>query len=681
MTTGSEPIASIEPVGTGPMASPAPVASPRVAPRVLELGAAHLAAWALVAAADAAVLVATPSRPVPPIAVRAWHHVYDAGQLLAIGLLSAAAVEAWARWGPRARWAGYAAANAVALVVGALVLPDDVIGAAEKLGGEEGAAYASVGLVAAIALVVPVASLVGRLFARPWVRAAAPVLLVAAAVLNHRVLPKSYPGGHLYAMWAAAAFAASAMAGATWPAWPAGAAGRWGARALRACAALIAAFSCVVPPSNAVLFELVRRPGAIAAPYLAEAQRAIGDDGAIADVIPPKSREWFTSRRSAPAVPPSAPRLLPKDGIVLLLSVDALRADLLTGRARENKLPNLRRLRDESVWFTAARSPGSQTVYALSTLFSGTYFSQQYWSKKKGALWPHQDDTVRFPEVLRDAGVATVTFAGAVWLVNEFGVVRGFGEQRVISVPGSKYAPAEALMDAIVERLAAHGEGPLFLFAHFLDPHAPYDRAGTRGSAFQRYLGEVALVDAQIGRLREAIEQQGKADRTTLVITSDHGEAFGEHGTTTHATTLYDELLRVPLLIRTPGVKPRRVERPVSLVDLGPTVLDLFGAPTPGTFMGQSLVGFLRGRDPELTRPIVAEGRLKRAMVLPDRTKVIVDERSHVVELYDLARDPDETKNVFDASDERDRNRLGTIRAFFEAHTIRRPGYRVPYRP
>jgi arylsulfatase A-like enzyme len=160
-------------------------------------------------------------------------------------------------------------------------------------------------------------------------------------------------------------------------------------------------------------------------------------------------------------------------------------------------------------------------------------------------------------------------------------------------------------------------------------------------------------------------------------VMSDHGEAFGEHGMTWHGTTLYDELLRVPLMIWTHAGPPRTVADPVSLMDLGPTILDLMGVATPARFMGQSLVPYLRGERPNLTRPILAEARLQRALVTPDGMKVIYDTRSQTVEIFDLNRDPKEEKNLFGIAGD---DPLGELRTFFQVHTLRRPGYEVPYR-
>ena len=132
-------------------------------------------------------------------------------------------------------------------------------------------------------------------------------------------------------------------------------------------------------------------------------------------------------------------------------------------------------------------------------------------------------------------------------------------------------------------------------------------------------------------------------------------------------STLYEELIHVPLFVRAPGAKPRKVDQNVTLMDLGPTILDLFGAPAPGTFMGQSLVPFLRGEDPVLTRPIAAERVYTRAMVLGSR-KLVIDSQKATREIFDLATDPKETKNLVDELGSEGQAQLALMQGFFEAH-------------
>lgn len=669
--------------------TPAPAAPPAPAQPVLSPTQAAVAAFGAIAIVNAITIAGYVSLPARGgLWLRALHHFYDAGHLLAMGLVAASAVLSWERWGPRRPALGYALLGAASVAAGFVVLDEDLFGFAQRNGAVIPPGVLLPLSTVIVALGVPLALLAGRLLARVRMRVVGLAAAIAAAVLNHFLLRNDYPGAHLYMTAGSAALFAGSAAGAPLgfsraPAFVAGAlrAARRAAisRAFLIGLALWAAVAVVVPPKNATLVELLKASGSSLAPFIA---RVVARTSAGRAAIPDAMRPWFSDRSGVPPIAPSTPALLPPSGVVLILSVDALRADVLQDKAHARALPTLSALRRESVYFTEARSPGSQTVYSITTLFAGTYFAQQYWTPLRDGsdryLWPHEDTSVRFPELLKAAGIPTVTFAAATWMRNAWGVVRGFSEERYIE-SGTKYAAAVDVASAAIERINAHGGGPLFLFMHFLDPHSPYDRAGTSGSPFNRYLGEVGLVDKEIGRIRQALVTAGLWDRTALIVTADHGEAFGEHDSTSHATTLYEEQLRVPLLIRAPGVAPRSVGQPVSLVDLGPTVLDLMGAATPGHFMGESLVPFLRGENPALTRPIAAEGRLKRTIIFPDGYKAIVDERLGTVEVFNLEDDPSESRNLFDEGGEAAR-RADIVRAFFKAHTIKKSGYRVPYR-
>ena len=175
--------------------------------------------------------------------------------------------------------------------------------------------------------------------------------------------------------------------------------------------------------------------------------------------------------------------------------------------------------------------------------------------------------------------------------------------------------------------------------------------------------------------------RQRFVDRGVLIVSADHGEAFGEHATFQHTKTLYEELVRVPLLVRGPGIVPRAIEERVGLIDLGPTILDLFGVETPAAFEGQSLVPLLEGRQVSLDRPLILEGRLRRAMYAEGGLKVIEDDRRKTVEVYDLARDPGELANLFDQDPGRSDPAVAALRAFFAAHRAKRAGYRPVYKP
>jgi arylsulfatase A-like enzyme len=255
-------------------------------------------------------------------------------------------------------------------------------------------------------------------------------------------------------------------------------------------------------------------------------------------------------------------------------------------------------------------------------------------------------------------------------------VVRGFDVERYL--PGL-HTPADTLVDVMLESIGAGGgrspQGPRFAYVHFLDAHGPYERSAARGAPFDRYLASLAIVDRAVGHLRRRLAALGLDRRTSIVLTADHGDGFGEHETWGHGVTVYEELIRVPLLVHVPGVAPRRVDRDVSLIDLGPTVLDLMGQPTPGTNMGESLVPFLRGEDSAPARPVAVEtGTRARAMIFPDGVKVIEGQLYGTFELYDLRSDPGELRNLSGCRTVDVHDYLGQLDAYFYVHAPARGG-------
>jgi arylsulfatase A-like enzyme len=243
----------------------------------------------------------------------------------------------------------------------------------------------------------------------------------------------------------------------------------------------------------------------------------------------------------------------------------------------------------------------------------------------------------------------------------------------------SNWVAGEALTAQLLATLEKNQARSALYWVHYLDSHDPFDKATKRGSKFKRYLKALGVVDGYLGELLGAITRLGLAERTLLIVASDHGEAFGEHGSAFHGNTLYDELLRVPLIAHGPGVTAREIPAAVSLIDLAPTILDWFGVPTPAAFMGESLVPLLQGENRSFSRPIVAETRLKQAMVFDDGYKVIRDLQRQTLELYDLGSDPGELRNLSDDIDAEQDEHVLLMRSFFQVHTYRANGYRVPY--
>jgi hypothetical protein len=501
----------------------------------------------------------------------------------------------------------------------------------------------------------------------PWVAIGAALTFVTA---NNLLLPADYPGAHLLLAACAARLAELSTLFAI---------DRVGPRvALKAVGLALTApvLGLVFLASPAVLQRLLRVPGSVVPPL---SLPLLGKEHALlASWSKQQFPTWFQIGDGAPAIPPSGSQLLARDALVIFLTIDALRADVLASREHDELLPELAALRDRSVRFRRARSPSPSTLTTVSSIFSGRYYSQLYWLKKGDSVLPDQDESPRWPALLAEKRVRTVQVVAVRGLSARTGVGVGF-ETEVRT--RKDYGPAREVMDKLLEQLDKTASGSAFLYAHFVDSHAPYTLGRRNGSPFERYLAEVALVDQELGRLQKHLLERGLEQRTLLIVSADHGEAFGEHGLNHHAQSVYEELLRVPLLMASPKLPARDIDAEVSLMDIGPTLLDLFQIPTPGSLMGQSLVPLLGNRPFIPRRPIVADsGRRIQALIFPDGVKAIRDLHRNTLEVYDLKRDPGELTDLSGDPEFPAQRYISGLAAFFEQHTLRKPGWEPPWR-
>ena len=271
---------------------------------------------------------------------------------------------------------------------------------------------------------------------------------------------------------------------------------------------------------------------------------------------------------------------------------------------------------------------------------------------------------VLLAERLKEAGFRTAGAASHFLFSPELGWTAGF--DRFLSVPGEGDAPpgshidryytSRGLADAaisILKELEITSDR-FFVWVHFLDPHSQYLKHpgfSVFGSAPRDlYDGEVAFTDFHIGRVLDALEASPLAGRTVVVLTGDHGEAFGEHGEFFHGREVWDEIVRVPLVIRVPGVKPRRITRRVSHVDLEPTILELAGVAADAGARGESLASELFGSDLP-ARPILID-QPRNVYYDPKRAFIEGGLKLHhlfdsnTYRLYDLDHDPHETHDL-----------------------------------
>jgi len=629
-------------------------------------------AWCFLALLNQGLILVLVPKAQP--SVMALHHAYDLGQLLAMGALSFCAlafagkianVVGWLR----RPWARIALVALSAFAVALGIVGEDVSNFAERM-DVSGALVTTLASLAFAAVLSAVAFV-----PLPSVRFKLPLLLVLGslvAVGNGWVLAGDYFAFHLLSAWLAAQLIVRGLDGVRIPA-------RLEPRVAAALAAVggtAGVATLAIAPPAVVLQRLFSLPSSAPAPIVA---RCLPEPAADRESVPAEylSSAWFKDRARLTPTPPTRAWQPPDDPIVILLTIDALRADVVANEEHDKALPVLSRMRKHAVHFSLARSTSPGTVASFTSLFSGKYYSGlRFELQARGKVVPVRDASPRFPQVLSAAGVHTSHVMGFAGIGRSNGVANGFTAEHSF---GEK-AKARQSVDRIMEELEASVAGPRLIFTHFLEPHAPYTAGGKKGS-FDAYLREIMVVDKQIGRLRKFLKQKGLEDRTILIVTADHGEAFGEHGMSFHAKAIYEEFLRVPLLVDLPGVEARTVSTPVTLLDIGPTILDIFGLPVPPTFMGESLVPLLVGESRVLSRPIAAEsGRRMQALYLKDGKKVILDVPRHSVEVYDLNRDPGELQNLADTGRADVHAAIETTRLFFDVQRLKLPGWSPPYR-
>jgi tetratricopeptide (TPR) repeat protein len=214
--------------------------------------------------------------------------------------------------------------------------------------------------------------------------------------------------------------------------------------------------------------------------------------------------------------------------------------------------------------------------------------------------------------------------------------------------------PARDITHRGIEFLRAHRDEPFFLWLHYYDPHAPYIPPEPYRSRFSAsaYHGEVAFVDAQLERFFSTLASLGLKDQTLVVLTSDHGEALGEHGEETHLYFVYESTMRVPCLVSASDLPGgRRIAEPVRTIDLAPTVLDWLGVPALQEAQGVSLLPLLQDTSQPLDRLVYGESVGLQAMFGAPVLRFVREGQWKYIHkvrpaLYDLAHDPTELRNL-----------------------------------
>lgn len=380
----------------------------------------------------------------------------------------------------------------------------------------------------------------------------------------------------------------------------------------------------------------------------------------------------FNQDKPAPAavVKAVAQDVMPKDLNILLITIDTLRADLGFAGYPHPITPNLDALAARSTVFTTAYALASYTGKSIGPMLIGKYGSET--RRNWGHFNRFSEEETFLAERISRAKIRTMAVHGHRYFGKFGGLDRGFDVIDMSAAPpeGAPWDVADksssvALSDAALALLARpeNTSGRFFLWIHYLDPHADYlhhDDVPNFGSGQRAlYDGEVAFTDKHIGRLLDAVQKAPWGKRTAIIVTSDHGEAFGEHKMYRHGFELWEPLVRVPLIVHVPGAKPSRVDARRSLIDLAPTVLDLLKIDMPASLDGPDRLSgttllpdvFLapgqraEARDVIVDMPAGPFNDARRSFIHGDHKLTISNNTAF--ELYDLAKDPAEAENLW----------------------------------
>lgn len=345
---------------------------------------------------------------------------------------------------------------------------------------------------------------------------------------------------------------------------------------------------------------------------------------------------------------------------IFLIVIDALRPDHLGcyGYQRETS-PEIDKIAEEGVKFDKVLSQSSWTKPAVASLLTATY-PEAHGVKGIGDILTFQDTSL--PVILRQNGYLTACIQTNPFLTAESGFHEGFDYYVEVfdKSPGVYKTPVQEAVKTVFDWLDHFGQEAFFLYLHLLDTHNPY----TPPEPFQGFGteeqdlfdGEIRSVDFHIGLLNDYLCKKRIREKTILVITADHGEEFREHGHRYHAKHLYEEVLRVPLIISSPATLSSGLSIPTQVrsIDIVPTILGILGFPPLENHQGESLVPLLHA-GPFPDRPSVSQigaheaSPAREGEIIALNTgdhKLIWHKKDDTRELYNLRSDPREKHNV-----------------------------------
>ena len=361
--------------------------------------------------------------------------------------------------------------------------------------------------------------------------------------------------------------------------------------------------------------------------------------------------------------------------------------------------PRIDAFAKESVIFETAYSQSATTVPSTVSLFTGVRAT----THRAAGYGAYSKRLQSIAEILQRNGFSTASIVGNPLAgLERLGFSRGFDrtarvwEEETTDPSGEPGKPRRRItkpsdLNRVIQPwLAEKHEGHRFYYIHYLRPHEPYtppadlrprlskrelrrcgeppawpellkqrniaNRKGESEACLERhlrstYLGNLSFVDRAIGELFGWLRQEGLYEESIIVFTSDHGEAFFEHRLYGHNKTLYDDMVRIPLVIRFPasaGIRPQRIAVPVESIDILPTLLDYLGLPIPKHAEGDSLWPLVVGRVSTLgdDEVVMTTNRRHIHAIRVGDHKLIYRSKERRTELYDLALDPREQRNL-----------------------------------
>ena len=325
---------------------------------------------------------------------------------------------------------------------------------------------------------------------------------------------------------------------------------------------------------------------------------------------------------------------------ILLITLDTTRADAIGPQAVGIATPSFNAIALRGRRFRQAYATVPETLPSHSSMMTGLY-PAGHGIHENGRFVPP-----RFPvvaEKLQQAGYRTSAFVSSFSLARRFGLARGFQVYDDALPDGRAERSARQTTDAVLKDLAQQASQPRFVWVHYYEPHYPYDPPEPFRAQYAKtpYLGEIAAMDEQIGRLVGAFERQAMSEsrESAILIAADHGEGLGDHGEALHGNLLYQSTMHVPLVIAGPGVASGVSDATVSTRRIYHTILDWAGVDASGS-LRQTVDEVVLG---EAMKPFLEYGWQPQVMAIAGRSKAIL---AGPLEVYDVIADPGEARNL-----------------------------------